>query len=67
MVLLRNTLETEPPNGSTHWSCYSMAVYNPDARPFMWTATTDSILNKIQRRCTAISEICCERTRNEHI
>ena len=30
-------------------------AYNPDARPFMWTATADSILNKIQRLCTAIS------------
>lgn len=29
--------------------------YNPNARPFMWTATADSILNKIQRLCHAIS------------
>ncbi len=29
--------------------------YNPNARPFMWTATADSILHKIQRLCTAIS------------
>ena len=25
MVLLQKTLETEPPDGSTHWSCRSMA------------------------------------------
>ena len=25
MVLLRRTLDTEPPDGSTHWSCRSMA------------------------------------------
>jgi len=30
-------------------------AYNPKARPFMWTATADSILAKIQRLCTAIS------------
>ena len=30
-------------------------AYNPDARPFMWTATADSILQKIQRLCKAIS------------
>ncbi|MCG8468381.1 MAG: IS630 family transposase [Gemmatimonadetes bacterium] len=29
--------------------------YNPTAQPFMWTATADSILRKIQRLCTAIS------------
>ena len=29
--------------------------YNPNARPFAWTATADSILLKIQRLCTAIS------------
>jgi len=29
--------------------------YNPDARPFLWTATADSIIGKIQRLCTAIS------------
>jgi len=31
------------------------ANYNPQARPFMWTATTDSILQKIERLCHAIS------------
>ncbi len=29
--------------------------YNPGARPFLWTATADSILHKIQRLCTYIS------------
>ena len=29
--------------------------YNPDACPFMWTATADSIVQKIQRLCHAIS------------
>jgi putative transposase len=29
--------------------------YNPDAQPFLWTATADSILHKIQRLCTCIS------------
>ena len=29
--------------------------YNPDARPFLWTATADSIIQKIQRLCHAIS------------
>ena len=29
--------------------------YNPKARPFVWTATADSILHKIQRLCMAIS------------
>ena len=29
--------------------------YNPNARPFMWTATADSIVQKIQRLCIAIS------------
>ncbi|MEX1258203.1 MAG: IS630 family transposase [Gemmatimonadota bacterium] len=29
--------------------------YNPDAQPFLWTATADSILHKIQRLCHAIS------------
>ena len=29
--------------------------YNPGARPFLWTATADSILHKIQRLCTTIS------------
>ena len=30
--------------------------YNPGARPFLWTATADSILHKIQRLCMTISE-----------
>ena len=29
--------------------------YNPSTHPFLWTATSDSILQKIQRLCTAIS------------
>ena len=29
--------------------------YNPRARPFVWTATADSILEKIERLCRAIS------------
>ena len=29
--------------------------YNPDATPFQWTATADSIFQKLQRLCTAIS------------
>lgn len=29
--------------------------YNPQATPFMWTATADSILQKIERLCHAIS------------
>ncbi len=29
--------------------------YNPDAQPFLWTATADSILHKIQRLCMTIS------------
>tara|TARA_B100000949_G_scaffold230017_1_gene239777 strand:- start:118 stop:1212 length:1095 start_codon:yes stop_codon:yes gene_type:complete len=29
--------------------------YNPSAHPFLWTATADSILQKIQRLCAAIS------------
>ena len=29
--------------------------YNPTARPFAWTATADSILQKIQRLCNAVS------------
>ena len=29
--------------------------YNPTAAPFIWTATADSILQKIQRLCHAIS------------
>lgn len=31
------------------------AHYNPHARPFVWTATADSILAKIERLCQAIS------------
>ena len=34
---------------------YFTDAYNPQARPFLWTATADSILQKIQRICTAIS------------
>ncbi|MCX6027140.1 MAG: IS630 family transposase, partial [Chloroflexi bacterium] len=30
--------------------------YNPTARPFTWTATADSILEKLKRLCQAISE-----------
>ena len=30
-------------------------AYNPDAVPFMWTATADSIIQKIERLCQAIS------------
>jgi putative transposase len=30
--------------------------YNKEARPFIWTATADSILQKIKRLCTVISE-----------
>jgi putative transposase len=30
--------------------------YNANARPFVWTATTDSILEKVNRLCTFISE-----------
>lgn len=30
--------------------------YNPKATPFVWTATADSILNKIERLCQRISE-----------
>ena len=30
--------------------------YNPTARPFAWTATADSILEKLKRLCQAISE-----------
>lgn len=29
--------------------------YNPQARPFAWTATADSIFDKVQRICKAIS------------
>ena len=36
---------------------YFTDAYNPQARPFLWTATADSILQKIQRLCTAISGI----------
>ncbi len=120
MALLQKTLETDPPDGSTHWSCRSMAKatdlskstvqriwsafnvqphrqktfklstdpflvekvhdivairrgllllgpaarrqdppfhrrYNPQAVPFMWTATADSIIQKLERLCQAIS------------
>ena len=34
---------------------YFTDAYNPQARPFLWTATADSILQKIQRLCTATS------------
>ena len=34
---------------------YFTDAYNPQARPFLWTATADSILQKIQRLCTVIS------------
>ena len=34
---------------------YFTDAYNPQARPFLWTATADSILQKIQRLCTTIS------------
>ncbi|PYS63599.1 MAG: IS630 family transposase, partial [Acidobacteria bacterium] len=30
--------------------------YNPKATPFVWTATADSILKKIERLCQRISE-----------
>lgn len=29
--------------------------YNRNCRPFVWTATSDSILTKIQRLCKAIA------------
>ena len=29
--------------------------YNRHARPFLWTATADSILGKIERLCTVIN------------
>lgn len=32
-----------------------VAHYNDDARPFMWTATSESILGKLERLCTAIN------------
>lgn len=31
------------------------AGYNPSAHPFVWTATADSILQKIERLCEAVS------------
>ena len=34
---------------------YFTDAYNPQARPFLWTATADSILQKIQRLYTVIS------------
>ncbi|MFH1680765.1 MAG: transposase, partial [Candidatus Eisenbacteria bacterium] len=30
-------------------------LYNPEARPFLWTATADAILGKIERLCTVIN------------
>jgi putative transposase len=30
-------------------------LYNPNAKPFAWTATADSIFQKIERLCNAIS------------
>ncbi len=32
-----------------------VASYNSNARPFVWTATADSILGKIERLCTVIN------------
>ena len=32
-----------------------VTAYNDTARPFLWTATADSILGKIHRLCTAIN------------
>ena len=29
--------------------------YNQDSRPFLWTATADSIIKKIQRLCEAVA------------
>ncbi len=29
--------------------------YNDNSRPFVWTATAESILNKVERLCTVIS------------
>jgi putative transposase len=33
-----------------------VSAYNPKAKPFVWTATADSILQKIERLCKYISE-----------
>jgi putative transposase len=33
-----------------------VAQYNLNAKPFVWTATADSILEKIRRLCQCISE-----------
>ena len=35
--------------------CTFRDQYNPTARPFLWTATADSILQKIERLCHVIS------------
>nr|MBA3478473.1 IS630 family transposase [Lautropia sp.] len=32
-----------------------VAHYNQNCKPFIWTATADSILAKLQRLCTRIS------------
>ena len=32
-----------------------VANYNEYARPFMWTATADSILKKVEKRCKLIN------------
>jgi len=32
-----------------------VANYNPQSKPFIWTATADSIIAKIERLCTAIA------------
>jgi putative transposase len=33
-----------------------VAAYNAKARPFVWTATSDAILEKIERLCKVICE-----------
>ncbi|MCX5888453.1 MAG: IS630 family transposase, partial [Deltaproteobacteria bacterium] len=33
-----------------------VAHYNAKSKPFMWTATADSIFAKVQRLCKCISE-----------
>jgi len=33
-----------------------VAHYNAKSKPFMWTATADSIFEKVQRLCKCISE-----------
>ena len=40
------------PKGATHWSCRTMASAN-DPVPFVWTASVQSIMEKINR-CKAI-------------